>query len=275
MKNYILILVLISVLVLIFVFLFYFKSNFSKNSFLDNFYNKYKFRFKNYDSNKSFDVVDQVYCIVMPDRKEYMINQMNKLGINCKFLDAITPKDLSKNDYNSLSKHKRYTTEKKTRLPLQLSFTMCYMNAIKNNYQTIIVFEDDLTIISDKNTIINGITEFKKSDFAMFYMGYCWLNCDQQFELNGSIANVKDYSRLLCAHSICYKVSYLKSLINFLYPMNDEFDTKLTKFLKKYKYTVCIPKQVYFDQNKDLGTLNETYNLEGGISINPSTCKLN
>ena len=265
MKNYILILVLISVLVLIFVFLFYFKSNFSKNSFLDNFYNKYKFRFKNYDSNKSFDVVDQVYCIVMPDRKEYMINQMNKLGINCKFLDAITPKDLSKNDYNSLSKHKRYTTEKKTRLPLQLSFTMCYLDAIKNNYDTIIVFEDDLTIETKKENIIIGINEFKNHNSVMFYMGYCWLNCNQTFKIDGNIAIVQDYSRMFCCHSICYKVKYLPELIDFLYPMDNEFDVKITKFFENYNYNVCIPRQIYFDQNKELGTHNETLGSTSGV----------
>ena len=262
------------IILIIFVFVFVFLNfKFTNQNYLDNFYKK-NYRFENYGNGNTLGV-DQIYCICMPDRKDYMKKQMDNLGISCVILNAITSSDLSSNDYKLLTNNNDYyINTKKTRLPLQLSFTMCYMNAIKNNYQTIIVFEDDLTIISDKNTIINGITEFKKSDFAMFYMGYCWLNCDQQFELNGSIANVKDYSRLLCAHSICYKVSYLKSLINFLYPMNDEFDTKLTKFLKKYKYTVCIPKQVYFDQNKDLGTLNETYNLEGSISINPPTCKL-
>ena len=40
-----------------------------------------------------------------------------------------------------------------------------------------------------------------------------------------------------------------------------EFDVKITKFFEKYNYSVCVPKQVYFDQNKELGTLNETYNL--------------
>ena len=255
-------LIIIALLIITFTLL-------NKSKF-EQFYNTT--RFEKYGNGDTLGV-DQVYCICMPDRKDYMKKQME--NISCILLNAITPSDLSSDDYNILTNNNDYyINTKKTRLPLQLSFTMCYLDAIKNNYQTIIVFEDDLTIIADKNTIINGITEFKKSNFSMFYMGYCWLNCDQQFDLSGSIANVKDYSRLLCAHSICYKVSYLKSLINFLFPMNEEFDTKLIKFLKKYNYNVCIPKQVYFEQNKDLGTLNETYNLEGSISINPPTCKL-
>lgn len=258
MKNIFYLILFITFVILI--FLFKNKSNF------EQFYNTT--RFENYGNGNK--IADQVYCICMPDRREYMKQQINKLGISCVLFNAITPADLTPTDYKNLT-DKSFIT-KKTRLPLQLSFTMCYLDAIKNNYNTIIVFEDDIEILADKDTIINGITEFKKSDFVMFYMGYCWLNCDQEIQVNGSLVNIQDYSRLFCAHSICYKVKYLKQFIDFLFPMNEEFDVKITKFFKKYNYSVCVPKQVYFDQNKELGTLNETYNLEGTVSINPPTC---
>jgi hypothetical protein len=74
----------------------------------------------------------------MPQRKEYMKGIFNKMKINYTFFNAITPKDVTTEDYNYLSvtyddKFKDSDMyNKPTRLALQLSFTMCFLDAIKN-----------------------------------------------------------------------------------------------------------------------------------------------
>jgi hypothetical protein len=69
-------------------------------------------------------------------------------------------------------------------------------------------------------------------------------------------------------------VKYLPELINYLYPMNEEFDIAITRFLKSKNYKVCIPKKVYFDQDKNLGTNNETAYANGQLIISPPTCNI-
>lgn len=260
---------LIVILVIILAVLFFIpsKSNYSN----DLLYNKFHSKFKYYNKGKKFDQVDMVYSIVMPDRKDYMINKLNQLNVNYTLFDAITPSDLSLSDYTALTNSKRFI-DKKTRLPVQLSFTMCYINAIKNRYTNIIVFEDDLIINADFQTINNSINEFTKSNFVMFYMGYCELNCKQPFTIDKLLVNVPDYSKLWCCHSICYKVKYLPELINYIYPMDNEFDIKIIEFLKDKKYKVCIPRTVYFDQDKKLGTNNETIYANGKLILSGPTC---
>jgi GR25 family glycosyltransferase involved in LPS biosynthesis len=186
----------------------------------------------------------------------------NKLKLNYTFFNAITPDDLDKSDYSILSN--TYDKNSKlyshpTRLPLQLSFTMCYLDAIKKGYSNIIIFEDDIIIKVDTLTLIDYINEFKKSDYAFFYMGYCWLDCNQKFTIQ-KLINIPD-KQLFCCHSICYKVKYLPSLIKSMYPMINNLDDNIVKFIKENNYKVCVPSSTFFDQNRvQLGTLNDDDN---------------
>ena len=226
---------------------------------------KFKHRFETINDNEynlyKLKVVDCVYCITMPERKKYITEKLNSLDINYKLFNAITPKDLSYHEYDNLS----YTNDSDyeiynipTRLALQMSFTVCFMDAIKNNYKTIMIFEDDIIVNVDLKTLTNSLNIFKKSDYALFYMGYCLMNCTQNFNLENSdiLINVPDKS-VACAHAICYKVKYLPSLINNIFPMSYNFDNNITMFVKKYKLDICVPSKPYFEQNRiQLGTLN-------------------
>jgi hypothetical protein len=259
--------IIILVIIFLIIYLSKKKSSFSGLDIYDRFQNKFE------NQSGSIKLADQVYCIVMPDRKRQMFAFMNSYGIACKFLNAITPADLTPADYQDLASNELFKSKKKTRLPLQLSFTMCYLDAIKNGYSTIVVFEDDILLNADLNLIQKSISEFKTSNYSMFYMGYCYLNCNQSFKNTDSLlVNVNDYSKMYCAHSIVYKVKYLKSLIKYLYPMKDEFDVALLKYSKSVGNKLCIPKQVYFKQNKDLGTNNESINEDGSFANDPPTC---
>jgi hypothetical protein len=264
---------LIVIFLILLILFFLFKSK--KSSFTGvSIYDRFKDKFEYHPG--PIKLADQVYCIVMPDRKNDMINFMNKYGISCNFLNAVTPADLTPEDYKNLASTELFRSKKKTRLPLQLSFSLCYLDAIKRNYQTIIIFEDDIVLNTDLNTIEKSISEFKNSNYSMFYMGYCYLNCKQSFKPNKDslLVNVNDYSKMYCAHSIVYKVKYLKSMIDYLYPMREEFDVAILKYSKRAGNKLCIPKQVYFSQNKSLGTNNETLNSDGTIDKDPPTCKI-
>jgi len=253
--------------------MFYSKEGFGKDiNYLSSIYNNNLKNFTYYKQDK-MNGVDCIYSIVMPDRIEYMKSVLNTLNCAYVIFKAITPDDLSPEIYKSLAANENYIL-KKTRLPVQLSFTMCYLDAINKRYKTIIVFEDDIVINKEVNQIIKGVNQFNNSNYNVFYMGYCELNCNQQFKIDNTLelVDVPDYSKLWCCHSICYKVKYLPEIIKYLYPMDNEFDIKLTQIYKKLNYKICIPKNVYFDQNKQLGTNNETLNPDGSLLLSPPTC---
>ena len=246
----------------------------NKSNFEDklNLYDKFKPRFNLVELNQG--KVDMVYAITMPQRKEYITKQINKLNLTCKYFDAITPSDLSTNEYNQLSNinnPKSDIFQKYTRLPVLLSFIMCFMDAVKNNYHTIIIFEDDIQINVNNTTLNEGIQEFLNSNCDIFYMGYCYMNCNQLTNLHKyrNLVEVEDRN-ILCCHALCIKTEMLPGLINFCFPMINNSDELFRNYFMLNNIKVCVPRQAYFTQNRDaVESLNESYFDE------LKTCNLN
>jgi hypothetical protein len=220
---------------------------------------RFEHKFEHHDNaNHSLKgVVDKVYCISMPQRKEYIMNKMNELGTSYTLLNAVTPDDLSQSDYEQLSD--TYNPEnqtiynKMTKLPLQVSFTVCMLDALKNNYETFIIFEDDITIEKDVRTIKKGIEQFKNSKYNLFYMGYCSIACSNWPIIPDKDELVEVNSHINCAHAIVYKKSIVPKVLDTIYPMTTYYDDLLLPVPDK-----CVPNTVYFDQaREELGSLNE------------------
>ena len=213
------------------------------------------------------------YVVCMPQRKEYIKELFKKVGIiNYTLLNAIEPKDLSINDYvllsNTFNLFNFVLFKKMSKLPVQMSCVMCFLDAIENNYENIIIYEDDITLETTIENINNHLLEFKNSDFQVFYMGYCSLNCNninnntlQSIQSNNLLIDISNQD-IFCAHAIAYKVKYLSNIIAELFYMNFEFDTMLNTSLKNNNYKKCISKKILFDQNRsNINSLNEnSYN---------------
>ena len=202
----------------------------------------------------------------MPQRKEYITKKMNELGTSYTLLNAVTPDDLTKTDYEQLSEtmnpENKLMYNKMTKLPLQVSFTVCMLDALKNNYDTIIIFEDDITIEKDIQTIKKGIEQFKQSKYNLFYMGYCTYTCSNWPIVPDKDELVEVNSHINCAHAIVYKKSVLPKILDTIYPMNNYYDNMLLAGA----HETCVPNNVYFDQaREELGSLNEDDNPNSKI----------
>lgn len=252
---FILILIIITITIIISRY-FYDKYNRNKiNETLKDIYMKSCVRFENNEKRDKLPKIDQVYCITMPHRRKYAENILNTFDINVTYFDAIKIEDLTEENYNILSEtfnsNNKLMYKKKTKLPVHLSYTMCLMNALINGYENIIIFEDDITRNVTKNKLINSIKEFIDSDFIMFYMGYCWLKCNQNVDKKQYkyIVDVPN-KQLLCKHAIVLKTKYFQELIDFTYPMKEYSDKSFVRFFKSKDYKICVPKRPYFYQNR-------------------------
>ena len=146
---------LILVLVLILTFI-YFRSKSTFGGKETNLYERFKNRFKIVKGKTQLNEIDMVYAITMPERKEYITKQINKLGVTCTYFNAITPNDLTTQDYNTLSSINNPRSDifkKYTRLAVLLSFILCFMDSLEKGYNTIVVFEDDISINVDLPTL--------------------------------------------------------------------------------------------------------------------------
>jgi GR25 family glycosyltransferase involved in LPS biosynthesis len=227
------------------------------DSYLIEKYNQFKSRFRKSINGLPIDNVDMVYCIVAPSRKKYIENQFVRFNTQVTYFDAIFPDNLTKEDYQSLAHGKM--KRKKTKLPVQLSFAMCMLHALENDYKTIMIFEDDITINVSKDVLSSSVAEFVKSPFEAFYMGYCWMSCKQAFDKNKYqyIVDVPN-KQLKCHHAIVLKQDIMKKLINYIFPMKVAKDEAFKNFYKENDTNVCIPKFSYFDQDRTQhGSLNE------------------
>ena len=224
-------------------------------------YNKFKHRFRPSKNGLPTDNIDGVYCIVAPSRKKYIKNQFLRFNTKVTYFDAIFPDDLTRENYNNLSVGKM--RKKKTKLPVQLSFTMCMLHALEHGYKTIMIFEDDITIDVSKHILEQSIREFVKSSFDVFYMGYCGMSCNQTFDTTKykHIVDVPNKT-LKCHHAIVLKQDVMKRLINYIFPMKIHKDKAFENFYKENETNICVPKFSYFNQDRTThGTMNENHDL--------------
>jgi hypothetical protein len=255
-------------IVFIIIFLIWYtnkKSSFTnvQKNLLNYFYTKSKFT---YTPGRNLPGIDMVYAISMPSRMDYITKQVNDMNIACKYLTAITPEDLTPEIINKLSNINNPISSiynKKTRLCVMLSFTMCYMDAIKQGYQTIVVFEDDIIRKVPVETIANGTAEFKNSDIDFLYMGYCFMNCRQRLDkgIYKYMIPLEDPS-ILCGHATAIKTKVLPKIIEYSFPMTKPSDETYLEYFVKFKSKLAIPKEVYFDQvtRDKMASLNESTN---------------
>jgi len=258
---------IVVILFIIIVVLILNRSSFtSSNSVVDYVYGLYDTRFKSRFSMNSLtgklDSVDMVYAITMPQRRSYITEQINNLGLQCRFLDAVKPTDFSESEKSMLSDINTpgtYMYGYNTRLAVLFSFITCYIDSIKNGYSTIIVFEDDIVTKVSIDMLNKGTTEFVNSSYDIFFMGYCELNCKQPYNDLNYIRGLTDPS-ILCGHAVCLKMRILPDLIKYCFPMTRPSDELFTKYFKENGIKACIPKTVYFDQvdRNTMKSLNES-----------------
>jgi hypothetical protein len=257
------------VLVMVLLFHLISRSSFTSLSSLQDVYKyeKFKNRFTLIPHSTSLNSVDMVYIVAMPQRKDYITKQMTKLDVSYTYFDAIKKGDLTDSEISQLSdvnKRGSKIYNLPTRLFHTLSFTMCFIDAIKKGYSNIIIFEDDIVINVDTDTLNNSLEEFNQSDNDFFYLGYCFLDCKQKQDRD-KYKNLIDLTNpsILCNHSTVFKVSALPPLIDYLFPMKIPTDEAMVKYFKLNKTKVCISKKPYFDQvpRDQMESLNVSTNV--------------
>jgi hypothetical protein len=223
-------------------------------------YDRFKRRFVDTPGPK-LPGIDQIYVISMPQRINYIKKQMKQLNYSVCYFDAVKPSDLSLNDYNRLSNINNPFSmiyERYTRLAVLLSFTMCFVDALVKGYRSITIFEDDITVDVSQKLLEATTKEYFNSDIDVMYMGYCFLNCNQNTKAY-NFMNLLSDPDLLCCHAMCVKTGFLPGLINYCFPMVNNSDELFRDYYQNNKIKVCVPKRAYFAQNrKDVDSLNES-----------------
>ena len=233
-------------------------------------YDRFKTKFDEYGNGET-GPTDMVYAIAMPDRLAYIKGKLSELGTKYKLFNAIKPDDLTKEDYERMSEtfnpKNKMLHKRMTKLPVCLSFFMCYYDAYVNGYDTILVLEDDIKFNVSIDRIKQAIEEFKKIDAEVLFLGYCWANCDKNYtQVTENLHRAPREVQLLCNHALVMKNSFIRTYMERDHPTfwNNRNDHTLSNFLRDHDVFKCVPPKAFINQNRaEMGSNNENYDLGG------------
>jgi GR25 family glycosyltransferase involved in LPS biosynthesis len=144
---------------------------------------------------------DHIYCINLDERKDRWksaIEQFEKNNIAVERISGI------KNKFN-INK-----TISDAEMGIVLTHKLIYLDAIKNNYNNILILEDDCifrdTFVEDFNKTIKELP----NDWDLFYLGgLYWWSLPKEYSENISLAN-----KILGAHALGVKSTVFETLLN-------------------------------------------------------------
>lgn len=162
-------------------------------------------------------IVDKIYVITTSDKKERLKEFIEKLPFDHNLLKVHT-----------MVMKEHFETEYFENNDCEEAHRLVAQDAIKNNYQKILVFEDDARL-SKKMTPekINKILLWmENNEWDVFFLGH--VSIHPSFLINSFI--VRTYGSLEC-HAICYNRKMMDILVNINY--RSKLDSKFDYFEKR------------------------------------------
>lgn len=203
------------------------------------------------------DYFNQCYVITLPKRKEYIKNTFNQMNIIYTPFNAILGKDLNKNKLISDGILKNsYLNENIIACSLShLEVIRKFYNSSFNDYDTCIIFEDD--IVLNKNhlkqmiKIMNNIPK----DWDLINLGRCWDTCTKDIQINNYIVKSTDP---LCTQSYGITRKCAKIIIDNFYPIRVPVDTFYVQLQTDNKIKIYSSIDRVYEQIKSNGINNST-----------------
>lgn len=140
--------------------------------------------------------IDDVIIITLPERKIYIKNVMDKMGIYFKTFNAITGNTLNT---DTLIKKgildKNHIFKNNNEIACSLSHLTVISNFLSSGKNSMCVFEDDIQFNPDHYTQIKKVMEEIPVDYEYINLSRCWAHCHSQVNVSESVAITK--------HSMC------------------------------------------------------------------------
>lgn len=214
---------------------------------------------------------EMVYAITMPSRLSYIKGKLSEMKVNYKLFNAVKPDDLTKEDYERMSEtfnpKNKMLYKRMTKLPVCLSFFMCYYDAYVNKYENVLILEDDIKYNVTLDRINQTIEEFKKIDAEVLFLGYCWAHCDKEYtQVTENLYKAPRDTPLLCNHALVMKDSFIRKYMERENPTywTNRNDHTLSDYLRDNDVFKCVPPKAMIVQNRaEMGSNNENYDLGG------------
>jgi len=184
------------------------------------------------------------------DRLEKVTKECNKVGIKFERFSGIKVSDLSQNILDEYVPEETQKYGTNSMLGCALSHLFVWQDAIKNNYNNILVLEDDVYFTDDFNEYLKNIMEELPNDYDILYLGYSELFCQKPKDC--SFNYISKPISPLALHAYIVSNKGLKKLVNLITKIDDHIDQKVLKIIKKldaYLSQKKIVNQIWLDSN--------------------------
>jgi len=200
--------------------------------------------------------IDKIYvCHHKPliERKEILYKYFKEKNIDVEWVEKYLPEEIS-DKYDELVGYFNIDPEAKFicygqysyfpnvgkkinlgELSLYLKHLYCFEDQIKNNYENILILEDDLLIPTEYDFIKylnNCIDEFKKIKADMMFLGSCCeIHVDWANRKNNKYVYLIKNQLTRCTHAYVTSIEATKKILTKVYPKNMPIDFKLNEII--------------------------------------------
>ena len=186
--------------------------------------------------HKEFDKIYVINLDSRPDRMSVVKNILLKYKIKYERYSAVYLKDNYTDVINSTTQ-----TSSLGHLGCILSHVYCCKDAVKNNYNKILVLEDDITFIEDHINKINFkelYDELSHIDWSMFYLGATFNS-----KLTPITKHIdKPQGEVWATQSIGYNKKTIEKIVKTI-------PTDIEYYLKENRLQKILPIDVIYDKN--------------------------
>jgi GR25 family glycosyltransferase involved in LPS biosynthesis len=194
--------------------------------------------------------IDKIFvCHHKPllDRKDRLDTIFKKINLEVEWIENFLPEDIDyvkevgnpviEKDCEYAIQQNKYiyyeNVGKKvsmSELSLYLKHKYCYLEQIKNNYENILILEDDVNVNLDFiDYMNNNMLEFldKKPDILVLGTAFGFIPVN----FNGKYIHINDNQLTRCTHAQVINRKCVEKIVKHLYPINLPIDFKLNEII--------------------------------------------
>lgn len=214
-------------------------------------------------------IFDKIYIINLKhriDRRKNMINQMNKINeTNYEFFDAIKPTIEQVNDWNSNYLKQHNDNYRIGCLGCMFSHMMIMKLALKENYNKILILEDDVIFNNNYNNLSNYLSNIDQNKQDMIYLSGSHII--QPEKITDNIYQIK---KTFTTNSYIINKRAMEYIVNNINKYEKEIDVFYTEYIQKANdfNCICINPHITYQESgySDIQNKDVNYKMSNPLS---------
>lgn len=191
----------------------------------------------------------KIFCTHHKDaieRKAKLIDDFVFHGLNVEWIETFHPNDFRVEDLDI--RHKL----NKAAISLYLKHRQCFELQKENQYDYMLIFEDDILIPRDldiKRYIERAVTEFNSINGDILNIGTAF-NLRPSIITKNKMVYWEPHFNTRCTHAILYPLKTVERILHHLYIIDDAIDWKLNHIIKKENLKSCYVEPGLFQSSQ-------------------------